>query len=216
MPLKDKELRKEYQKEYNQRTEVKERRKEYNQRPEVKEYRKEYYQRPEVKERKSEYYKEYNQRPENKECRREYNQRPEVMERKREYNKRPEVKERLRQRKDNFERPYFSHAFKRAKKRAREKFPDKLFNITIDYLEEIFPHKDRRCPVLNIQFKRNSRGKGPTSNSPSLDRIDNDKGYEIGNMVWVCDRVNTIKSNSTPNEIIKIGEFYKKLLEERS
>jgi len=46
----------EYQKEYNQRPEVKEYQKEYYQRPEVKERLKEYYQRPEVKERKKEYH----------------------------------------------------------------------------------------------------------------------------------------------------------------
>jgi hypothetical protein len=43
----------------------------------------------------------------------------------------------------------------------------------------------------------------------------NDKGYEIGNVIWVCQKVNNIKTNATPDEIIKVGEFYKKLLEEK-
>ena len=175
----------EYNKEYNSRPEVKERRRQYELRPEVKEYRKEYYQRPEVKERKKE------------------------------YSQRPEVKERVRKRHDDFERPYFTHSLNSAKLRAKKKFPDKLFNITTDYLKEIFPDEDRRCPVLNLQFKRNTAGRGATPNSPSLDRIDNDKGYEIGNIIWVCNKVNMIKNYSTPNEIIKVGEFYKKLLKER-
>jgi len=34
--------------------------------------------------------------------------------------------------------------------------------------------------------------------------------------MWVCQKVNQIKNYSTPDEIIKVGEFYKKLLEERS
>ena len=205
-----KERAKEYRKEYEQRPEVKERMKEYYRSPKYKERKKEYEQRPEVKERRKEYY----QRPEVKERMKEYYQSPKYKERKKEYEQRPEVRERRerqRKRKDNFESPYFSDALHRAKVRAKEKFPDKLFNITTDYLKEIFPHEDRRCPVLNLQLKINSNGKGSTPNSPSLDRIENDKGYEIGNVIWVCNKVNTIKNNSTPDEIIKVGKFYKEL-----
>ena len=192
-----------------------------------KEYMKEYWQRPEVKERMREHYRS----PKYKERKKEYEQRPEVKERRKKYYQHPEVKERIkgyqkeyrkkfneiqRKRQDNFEKPYFSVALHRANKRAKEKFPDKLFNITTDYLQEIFPHEDRRCPVLNIQFKRNTAGRGATPNSPSLDRIDNDKGYEIGNVIWVCNKVNTIKNNSTPDEIIKVGKFYKELEREHA
>lgn len=68
----DKEKRRAYYREYNQRPEVKARvakqKQEYNQRPEVKErraeYLKEYNQRPEVKARKAEYQRAYSQRPE--------------------------------------------------------------------------------------------------------------------------------------------------------
>ena len=117
-----------------------------------KEYDKERYQCPEVKERKKEYMKEYNQRPEVKQRIKEYLKRQEIKERALEYNRkymkeysqRPEVKERLRKRKDNFERPYFTHSLNDAKRRAKKKFPDKLFNITADYLKEIFPHEELR------------------------------------------------------------------------
>jgi hypothetical protein len=79
-----KERKRERQKEYFQRPEVKERLKEYNQKPEVKERRKEYEQKPKVKE----YRKEYKQRPEVKERQKEYYQRPEVKERRKEYKQR--------------------------------------------------------------------------------------------------------------------------------
>ena len=68
--------------------------------------------------------------------------------------------------------------------------------------------------MLKTEFKVNH--KYASSNSPSLDRIDNNKGYEIGNVIWVSHKVNNIKSSATPDEIIKVGKFYKKLLEERS
>ena len=181
-----------------------------------KEYDKEYWQRPEVKERR----KEYELRPEVKERKKEYWQRPEVKEHRREYERKKrstsEFKEKMKKRIHAFEKPYFNRALCQIKNRAKKKFPDKLFNVTIDYLEEIFPHKDLRCPVLNFRLKVNPEGRGSSPYSPSLDRIDNDKGYEIGNVIWVCNKVNMIKNYSTPDEIIKVGEFYKKLFKERS
>ena len=203
-------------KEYRKRPEVKEQRKEYYQRPEVKEQIKEHRQRPEVKEHR----REYCQRPEVKEQKKEYYQRPEVKEHRREFERKtrstPEFKEKMKKRMHAFERPYFNRTLNQIKNRAKKKFPDKLFNITTDYLEEIFPHKDLRCPVLNRQLKVNPEGRGSSPYSPSLDRIDNDKGYEIGNVIWVCNKVNVIKNYSTPDEIIKVGKFYKELEREHA
>ena len=150
----------------------------------------------------TEYFKEYYQRPEVKEHTREYDRKKRST---------PEFKEKMKKRMHAFEKPYFNRALSQMKSRAKKKFPDKLFNITIDYLKEIFPHEDRRCPVLNLQFKRNPTGRGGIPNSPTLDRIDNDKGYEKGNVIWVCNKANMIKNYSTPDEIIKVAKFYKEL-----
>ena len=133
----------------------------------------------------------------------EYNSRPEIKERKKERNKRSYSK---------FEKTFFVQNFNTKKRSSNKKFPDRIFDITLEYLQEIFP-EDKKCPVLNIKFKVNSFG--PGSHSPSLDRIDNDKGYEIGNVMWVCQKVNNIKTNAAPDEIIKVGKFYKKLLKEK-
>ena len=118
----------------------------------------------------------------------------------------------------NFCDYFFTVAFLGAKRRNRNKLK-KPFTITREYLKEIFP-KNKTCPVLSIEFKVNQAiGENhPTNNynSATLDRVDNDKGYEIGNVMWVCSKVNQIKSSATPDEIIKVGEFYKKLLKERS
>ena len=108
---------------------------------------------------------------------------------------------------------FFAVVFDGAKKRNKNKLK-KPFTITKEYIKEILP-KNLKCPVLGIKFKVRD-GPGGSFNSASLDRIDNDKGYEIGNVIWVCNKVNQIKNYSTPDEIIKVGEFYKKLLEERS
>ena len=69
------------------------------------------------------------------------------------------------------------------------------------------------CPVLNIPLKR---GKGNISdNSPSLDRIDNLKGYELGNVMWVSWRANKLKHCATFEEMEKIYLFHKQLKEKK-
>jgi len=88
----------------------------------------------------------------------------------------------------------------RCKARAKQKGIE--FTIT---LEDI--HIPSHCPVLNIPLFV-SIGR-MTNNSPSLDRIDNDRGYIPGNVLVISNRANKIKGNSTPDELIRIGMFYK-------
>lgn len=67
------------------------------------------------------------------------------------------------------------------------------------------------CPVLGIRLERavGSRTAGPAS--PSLDRIDNTKGYVKGNVVVVSYRVNHLKNSATVEEMEKIVDFYRQL-----
>ena len=50
-------------------------------------------------------------------------------------------------------------------------------------------------------------------NSPTLERIDNSKGYVIGNILVVSHRANCIKNDGTWQEIMAVAEFYKQLEE---
>ena len=85
-------------------------------------------------------------------------------------------------------------------------------SVDASYLEEIFP-TDKKCPALGIPFKIGDEG--GRLNSPSLDRIDNSKGYIKGNVVWVSMLANTIKTSATPEQIIRVGKFYKQLIGEK-
>jgi hypothetical protein len=64
------------------------------------------------------------------------------------------------------------------------------------------------CSILGIpiikEYKKGTKG-GPTSNSPSLDRIDNLKGYVKGNVRVISHKANTMKHNATPEELIKFA-----------
>lgn len=80
-----------------------------------------------------------------------------------------------------------------ARDRAKSKGID--FNITIDDI--VIPDK---CPVLGITMNRNKAGNN-IYNSPSIDRIDNNKGYTKDNITIISHRANTLKNNSTVEEL---------------
>jgi hypothetical protein len=62
------------------------------------------------------------------------------------------------------------------------------------------------CPILGIPIYKEITGKtGPKHASPSLDRIDNTKGYIKGNVQVISNKSNTMKGNSTPEERINFA-----------
>lgn len=93
--------------------------------------------------------------------------------------------------------------YNRAKQRAKEKNLE--FNINISDI--IIPEF---CPALGVPLIR-AKGK-PDNNSPTLDRIDNSKGYVKGNIQVISHRANTLKSNGSLHELKKITQY----MEERN
>jgi len=90
-----------------------------------------------------------------------------------------------------------------AKRRAK----DKGLEFNIDKTDIDIPII---CPILGIPIvKVYTKGKnpGPTSNSPSLDRIDNSKGYVKGNVRVISHKANTMKHNASPIELIRFAEW---------
>lgn len=87
--------------------------------------------------------------------------------------------------------------YKNAKSRATR--ANILFNLEVSDI--VVPPK---CPILNIDFKHDNR-KIPKFNSPSLDRIDNNKGYVKGNVQVISYRANTMKGDATPEELLQFA-----------
>ena len=95
-----------------------------------------------------------------------------------------------------------------AKVRAKKKGLD--FTITTEDI--VIPEC---CPILGIPFKLDN-SKPFQEDSPSLDRIDNSKGYVKGNVIVVSAKANTIKRDYLVSELdllvedtIKIRDYYK-------
>jgi hypothetical protein len=74
-------------------------------------------------------------------------------------------------------------------------------------------HIPKRCPVLGKKLVQNKKNSG--MNSPSLDRILPSKGYVKGNVLVVSQQANNIKSNATPEQVLRVGKFYQELLRKR-
>ena len=80
------------------------------------------------------------------------------------------------------------------------------------------PKCPKKCPILNIVLKvgklKDSNG-GGTDNSPSLDRIDNNKGYVKGNLQIISRKANQMKSNANFEEIEMLYKYMKKIKEKK-
>ena len=86
--------------------------------------------------------------------------------------------------------------------KGRAKSGGKEFNLDVEYLRTIYP-EDGKCPALGIKFELGKR-----DTTPSLDRIDNSRGYVKGNVQWVSVKANCIMYNATPKEVMKVAKHF--------
>jgi hypothetical protein len=63
------------------------------------------------------------------------------------------------------------------------------------------------CPILEIPLKYST--KGITHNSPSLDRVDNTKGYVKGNVRVISYKANSVKSNINLKDAERLVAYMK-------
>ncbi len=87
------------------------------------------------------------------------------------------------------ERLMFNEAKLRAKKKGLE------FSITVEDI-----HIPTTCPYLGSLLDRNRQG--PKDHRPSLDRIDNTKGYTPENIQVISTLANKMKNTSSREELV--------------
>lgn len=63
------------------------------------------------------------------------------------------------------------------------------------------------CPILGIKLNMNSGKSGAYSNSPSLDRIDNSRGYTPDNIQVISQKANAMKHAASNEELHKFAEW---------
>ena|ERR1700678_2949389 len=85
-----------------------------------------------------------------------------------------------------------------AKRRAKEQ--GLAFDLRL--ADVIVPE---RCPVCGTPLKFNKVRRG--HDSPSVDRIVPAKGYLRENVAVICMRCNSIKTNATPDELLRVALY---------
>lgn len=81
-------------------------------------------------------------------------------------------------------------------------------DMTVEYLLSICPDV---CPALGLAlaYPNGTCGTkhGGSANSPTVDRIDNRRGYVVGNVAVISFRANAIKQDATADEISAVADW---------
>jgi len=85
---------------------------------------------------------------------------------------------------------------------ARQRAKQKNMECTITQNDIHIP---KLCPVFKVPFVKG------TEYAPSLDRIDNTKGYTPENIVVVSRKANVMKNNGSVQDLKMLVEYYSKL-----
>ena len=82
------------------------------------------------------------------------------------------------------------------------KVRNKEFNISIEYMDEVFKLQQGKCALTGKDICINSPSLKQTT--ASLDRIDSSKGYIIGNIQFVLKHINTMKMDLSQDDFISL------------
>ena len=95
-------------------------------------------------------------------------------------------------------------------KRSKSRALQKGYEHNLDLSDIAIP---THCPLLGIKLEVGVGGCTPYS--PSLDRIDPNKGYIKGNVWVISNKANSIKNNATPEELLRIATRLTQFVEGR-
>lgn len=131
-----------------------------------------------------------------------------------EWHSRPEnVAKRKKYQKDNpekvreYSRKYsLKHPERVLHRTAKARASKKGLEFNIDYSDIVLPEV---CPILGIPIILSDGfgTRGGKMNSPSLDRIDNDKGYVKGNVQVISHMANSMKFTANKEQLLAFANW---------
>jgi hypothetical protein len=74
------------------------------------------------------------------------------------------------------------------------------FNVSIEFLFDLFEKQDRKCALSGLDLFMDSSESLRGDQTASLDRIDSSKGYEKDNVQWVHKWLNVMKLDHSEEE----------------
>ena len=81
---------------------------------------------------------------------------------------------------------------------------NKIWDITIEFCSEILEKQNHRCALSGLPISAEGAFDQITA---SLDRIDNEKGYEAGNVQWVHKEINMMRGTLPVDRFIELCQF---------
>ena len=88
--------------------------------------------------------------------------------------------------------------------RAKQRAKSSGIEFTLEVSDIVIP---TLCPILGIPIFCHTGRPGGEKNSPSLDRIDNSKGYTKDNIQIISHLANVMKASATTDELIKFADW---------
>ena len=78
--------------------------------------------------------------------------------------------------------------------------------------KDLLPYFPERCPALGVELTYFGHlggkfGDDKRDNQASIDRIDSSKGYTYDNIAIISWRANKIKSDATPDELLRVSNY---------
>ena len=89
-------------------------------------------------------------------------------------------------------------------RRAKVRAKNKSIEFSIEPSDITIPDV---CPILGIELFCTSGRSGAFRNSPSLDKIDPNRGYTKDNIWVISQMANTMKSNASIEDLKKFAEW---------
>lgn len=72
------------------------------------------------------------------------------------------------------------------------------FNITIEYINQLLINQNFKCALSGLDISTEWK----VNHTASLDRIDNTKGYIVGNLQWIYKDINIMKMDLTEEKFL--------------
>jgi hypothetical protein len=88
--------------------------------------------------------------------------------------------------------------------RAKNRTKVNGLELSISYTDLVIP---THCPILGIPLEASVGSPGGTPGSPSLDRIDNTKGYIKGNIQVISHLANQMKAQASKEELVRFAKW---------